>query len=300
MEIKKKKNPNILPLTDSLSIEMRIWGKTDLSLHQKVLLGYVISMLNSNPKFYASNGHIHSAFGLDKKTVSAAFKFFAGKDWMEVDIQTGGNRVVTINSRQKAKLLEYIGTIEEYNSNMKELKERNIKKSKDRKAKSRAKAKTPSKVQEQSETEIGKIPLLMLEEEDKDQGLAIEEFYKGRGSDSEVEVETSPTSTTAEFNNITEINFNYPFNNGVVDPTKLILRYIPANTFYNKIIEDLNLWWERNGRGIFELDHLITFLVQYLKLTTVNTNLPLGNYIRDIVIGINTDLKEYNTISKTK
>jgi hypothetical protein len=310
METKTKKN--ILPPTDSLAIEMRIWGKNDLNLQQKLLLGYIISMLNSNPTFYASNGHLHSAFGLDKKTVSAAFKLFKKRGWMDVDDKTGGNRLVIINARQKARLLEYIGTVEAYKVTMAELKEKNIKKNKEMKAK--AKAKTPAKVQEPTETEALKImkegfaatcasePSLMIEEEDNESGLTQEEHDTSfsLGPDSDMEEQSTPSSITAEVNTPNEINLEYSFRMDVVDPTKLIRRYIPANIYYDKIIEDLNSWWEKNGHGIFMLDHLITFLGQYSHLSTVNTNLPLRNHIRDIIYGLNEDIKESKAASGTK
>lgn len=125
-ETSKKPEARILDIEEFVSLDMRLLSKRDLNAQQKILLSHVISMLNYNDKYFASNPHIEFVLGLNQKTISKAFTMFKEKGWMEVGYTVLNVRIVTIDDDQKATLLAYLGTHEEY----KDKKEANDKKHK--------------------------------------------------------------------------------------------------------------------------------------------------------------------------
>jgi hypothetical protein len=113
-ETPKNIEPKILNSVEFFSLDVRLLCKKDINSQQKILLTHVISMLNYNPNYFATNSYLQFALGLNQKTISKAFGIFEDRGWMDLEYTVLNVRVITINDAQKATLLEYIGTQEEY------------------------------------------------------------------------------------------------------------------------------------------------------------------------------------------
>lgn len=106
-------------------LDNRLLAKNDITLQQKVLLSYVVNMMNNTNRFNASNQYITTVTGLNKKTIGAAFKVFTERGWLYHEVISGGGRWIHFNGEHRANLKKYIGTHEEYYDQLKLLKKYN-------------------------------------------------------------------------------------------------------------------------------------------------------------------------------
>lgn len=104
------------------SIDNRLMAKQDITIHQKVLLSQVVSMMNSTGRYNASNDYITATTGFNKKTIGKAFKVFNERGWLYHKPIPGGGRWVFFNQEHRSNLKKYIGTVEEHKEFLESLK----------------------------------------------------------------------------------------------------------------------------------------------------------------------------------
>jgi len=115
----KQKKPKKVGFT---SIDNRLMAKQDITIHQKVLLSQVVSMMYSTGRYNASNDYITATTGFNKKTIGKAFKVFNERGWLHHVTVPGGGRWVYFNQEHRTNLQNYIGSVEEHKGFLKSLK----------------------------------------------------------------------------------------------------------------------------------------------------------------------------------
>ncbi len=145
-----KKEFRILNSDGYLILDERLLSKKGINAQQKLILSEVISMLNSNDEYFASNAYIELKLGLNQKTISKALTLFFERGWMQVDY-VGNERIIEMNSTHIEVLMDYLGTTKEHKQRLKDFKDgkRKVRKSKVNKTT----LPTPSAVEEKSVTQ---------------------------------------------------------------------------------------------------------------------------------------------------